>query len=146
MRKATELDIPRLIAIELATQIAPWSEDIFQRCFKMGYDCWVAEEDDQVIAFLMMSSSLTMESHILDICVDPLYQKKGYGEKLLKYAISHARLHGIGLMYLEVRRSNYSAIMLYHKAGFVQIAERKNYYPAKKGREDALLFAKDLSV
>ncbi len=146
MRKATLQDIPRLIEIETLTQMAPWSEDIFQRCFKTGYDCWVAEENDQVIGFIMMSSSFTLESHILDLCVDPLYQRKGQGESLLKFAMSHAKSHHIGIIYLEVRRSNVNAIRLYHKLGFVQIAERAHYYPAKKGREDALVFAKDLSV
>lgn len=147
MRTATEKDIPRLIEIENLTQIAPWSEDVFQRCFSMRYDCWVAEEANQVIGFLIMSSALTLESHILDICIDPLYQRKGHGEKLLKQALSHAKLNGIGIVYLEVRRSNHPAIKLYDKLGFIQIAERKGYYPAKQGgREDALVFAKDLSV
>ena len=136
----------RLIAIELAAQIAPWSEEIFQRCFKMEYDCWVIEENNQVIAFVIMSSAITKESHILNLCVDPLYQRKGHGEALLKYAISQAKSDGMGIAYLEVRRSNYHAILLYHKLGFIQIGERKDYYPAKNGREDALIFAKDLGV
>lgn len=146
MRKATELDIPTLLAIEFATQIAPWSEDIFHRCFKMKYDCWVVEEDEQVIAFLIMSSSTTKESHILNVCVNPVYQRKGHGQALLMYAISQAKSHGMGIVYLEVRRSNLNAIKLYYKLGFVQIGERKNYYPAENEREDALIFAKDLNV
>lgn len=146
MRKATESDIPRLLEIEVATQIAPWSEEVFQRCFQMRYECWVIEEENNIIAFLMMSSSITQESHILDLCVDPDYQRKGHGKVLLNYAIAQAKLKGIGIVYLEVRRSNRNAIMLYHKTGFVQISERKNYYPTPKGREDALVFAKDLGV
>lgn len=146
VRKATEIDLPRLLDIEVATQIAPWSEDVFQRCFKMGYDCWVLEEDNVVMGFIVMSSASTKESHILNLCVDPLYQRKGYGETLLKYAMFQAKSRGMGIAYLEVRRSNYHAIKLYHKLGFVQIGDRKNYYPANNGREDALIFAKDLGA
>ena len=146
MRKAVESDIPTLIAIETATQVAPWTEEIFQQCFKAGYDCWVIDKDNQVIAFIMMSSVLTGESHILDVCVDPHYQRRGYGRELLGYAISQAKYKGMAMIYLEVRRSNDKAIRLYHQMEFVQIGERKNYYPTTTGREDALVFAKDLSV
>jgi len=146
VRKATEMDIPRLLEIENLTQFAPWSEEIFQRSFQMKYDCWVAEDNAKIIAFVMMSSTTTKEGHILNICVDPLYQRKGYGEALLRYAISEAKQNGVGIIYLEVRRSNYNAIMLYHKLDFIQIGERKNYYPAQNGREDAFIFARDLGV
>ncbi|HSW93299.1 MAG TPA: ribosomal protein S18-alanine N-acetyltransferase [Gammaproteobacteria bacterium] len=145
LRKATEKDIPRLVAIEQLTQMAPWSADIFERSFELRYDCWVIEVDQQVVAFLMMSSAMTGESHILNLCVDPACQRQGHGQQLLDYAISHARQHGFNMMYLEVRRSNHKAIRLYDKSGFVEIGTRKDYYPAKHGREDALIFAMDVS-
>ena len=48
-------------------------------------------------------------------------------------------------MYLEVRTSNKTAIDLYHNRGFNELGIRKGYYPADKGREDALILALDLS-
>jgi len=146
LRQATESDIQRLIEIETLTQIAPWSEDVFQRCFQVHHDCWVIEQDNQLIGFIMMSSAITKESHILNLCVDPSYQRQGHGEALLNYALIQAKQKEMGIVYLEVRRSNKNAIQLYHKMGFVEIGERKNYYPALKGQEDALIFAMDLSV
>lgn len=145
LRKATAEDIPRLVAIEQLTQMAPWSEDIFERSFQLRYDCWVVEVDQQVVAFLMMSSAMTGESHILNICVDPTFQRQGHGQQLLDYAIAHAKQHGFNMIYLEVRRSNHKAIRLYDKSGFVEIGQRKEYYPAKNGREDALVFALELN-
>jgi ribosomal-protein-alanine N-acetyltransferase len=38
-----------------------------------------------------------------------------------------------------VRTSNISAIALYENVGFNEMAIRRNYYPAKSGREDAIL-------
>lgn len=146
MRKATHQDIPRLIAIENATQMAPWTEGIFKRCLTIGYDCWVVEEQERVIGFIMMSSVLAGEGHILNICVDPAYQRQGYGEKLVSYAISQAEKKKMSMVYLEVRRSNQPAIALYDKLGFVQISERKNYYPLGDKREDALIFALELGI
>jgi len=37
--------------------------------------------------------------------------------------------------------SNTKAIQLYERVGFNQIGIRQHYYPALKGREDALLYA-----
>ena len=147
MRQAKIADVPRLVAIELLSQVVPWSQDIFERCLIAGYDCWVEETAGSVIGFVLMSSIIaTGESHILNLCVDPDYQCKGMGQKLLGYAVSEANRKGMGIIYLEVRKTNHNAIRLYDKMDFVQIGERKNYYPTKKGREDALVFAKDLGV
>jgi ribosomal protein S18 acetylase RimI-like enzyme len=47
-------------------------------------------------------------------------------------------------MLLEVRAANEPAIAFYRRAGFSQIGLRRGYYPATIGREDALVFDKDL--
>ena len=47
-------------------------------------------------------------------------------------------------MLLEVRPSNTAAISCYNSAGFNEIGQRKDYYPATNGREDALLFARHI--
>jgi ribosomal-protein-alanine N-acetyltransferase len=44
-------------------------------------------------------------------------------------------------IFLEVRPSNESAISLYQKKGFRQIAYRPAYYQARKGREDAAVLS-----
>jgi len=145
LRELTITDLPQVLAIEQATQKAPWSEDVFTRCLEMGYKGWVLAESDQITGFLLMSFVLG-ECHILNLCVHPDYQRKGLGRELLQHALLQAKQKGAGIAYLEVRRSNKRAIALYNQAGFVQISERKNYYPDPKVREDALVFAKDLGV
>jgi ribosomal-protein-alanine N-acetyltransferase len=42
-------------------------------------------------------------------------------------------------IFLEVRVSNAAARALYARAGFREIATRRDYYPAAAGREDALV-------
>ena len=48
------------------------------------------------------------------------------------------------MMLLEVRGSNHNAIALYESQGFNEIGVRKGYYPAPNGKEDAIMFAKQL--
>jgi len=43
-----------------------------------------------------------------------------------------------------VRPTNARAILLYDSMGFNEFGRRPNYYPAKKGREDALVMAIEL--
>ena len=47
-------------------------------------------------------------------------------------------------MFLEVRPSNPRAITLYESMGFNEIGRRPNYYPAKRGREDAVVMAMEM--
>ncbi|EKD53860.1 MAG: ribosomal-protein-alanine acetyltransferase [uncultured bacterium] len=145
IRKATDFDIPALIMIEQATQAAPWSEDVFKRCLTAGYDCWILEEKPHtLIGFIMLSMGSIHEAHILNLGIDPAFQGKGWGRCLLEHVLMDAKQQGIRMIYLEVRRSNQRAIHLYQQMGFVQVGERKNYYPAGLEREDALVLVKNI--
>jgi ribosomal-protein-alanine N-acetyltransferase len=37
-------------------------------------------------------------------------------------------------------------LRLYEKFGFNEVGVRNNYYPAKNGREDAIVLAKELKI
>jgi ribosomal-protein-alanine N-acetyltransferase len=145
LRKMTLLDIPQLLIVEEATQLSPWTEDVFAHCLQSGFLGWVLEDNFRILGFII-SSLQAGESHILNLCVDVPFQRKGLGQQLLNHALDYAKTKDAMIAYLEVRRSNAHAIALYEKLGFVQISERKGYYPAMSGREDALVFAKDLRV
>ena len=47
-------------------------------------------------------------------------------------------------MFLEVRASNQVAQSLYEQMGFNEVGVRHNYYPAFRGREDAIVLAKEI--
>jgi ribosomal-protein-alanine N-acetyltransferase len=63
---------------------------------------------------------------------------------LLRALLQLARGRGAQRMFLEVRPSNGPAIALYHDEGFNEIGRRPRYYPARDGREDALVMALEL--
>lgn len=143
LRKFFQSDLKQILEIEKLVHIAPWTEETFKSCFQSGFLGWVIEHEDKIIGFLIMTLNAS-ECHILNIAILSGFQRHGYGEKLLKYAMEHAKKEGAGIVYLEVRRSNSKAISLYRKLNFHLIGERKDYYPIPHGGEDALIFAKSL--
>ncbi len=66
------------------------------------------------------------------------YRNKKIGTKLLEYLIMISTNNNLKNITLEVRKSNFIAIHLYEKMGFVKVAIRKYYY----GNEDAILMEK----
>lgn len=145
LRTLFKSDLDQVLLIEQSVHVAPWTEDTFKICFNTGYLGWVAEVDKRIIGFIIVTIS-SDECHVLNLCVSRDYQRQRFGKQLLEKALSHAKQRGIGIAYLEVRRSNFAAISLYKKLSFLQIGERKNYYPVVSGFEDALIFAKSLQT
>ena len=66
------------------------------------------------------------EYHILNFGVSPTRRKEGIGGILLKDFLND--LENISKVFLEVKKSNFSAINLYKKNGFKVFGEREKYY------------------
>jgi len=75
------------------------------------------------------------EVHILNIAIDPAYQRRGYAGRLLRFTFDFGREHGALSAFLEVRASNLAARKLYTDFGFERIDIRRSYY--SDNREDA---------
>jgi ribosomal-protein-alanine N-acetyltransferase len=129
--------------IERRSYEFPWSHGVFRDCLLAGYSCIVVERGELVVGYGILSMAAG-EAHILNLCVDSNYQQLGFGERLLNEVLMRARGAEINEIFLEVRPSNESAISLYQKKGFRQIAYRPAYYQARKGREDAAVLSKVL--
>ena len=142
-REMVEQDLDRVMRIERACHIAPWTGKIFRDCLDVGYQCVVMEHSHAVIAYGVLSIAVN-EAHIFNLCVDPANQRQGYGRNMLNYLIEMSRLGNANSIYLEVRPSNEGAIALYKDLGFSEVGVRKRYYPSEGGREDALILARDL--
>lgn len=143
-RLIVEDDLDKIIAIEEAVYPFPWTRGIFYDCLNIGYLCRLLELNGKIVAYAVMSVAVG-EAHLLTIVVPDEEQGNGYGKKMLNEMITHAAADNATTMYLEVRTSNKTAIQLYHNRGFNELGIRKGYYPAEKGREDALILALDLS-
>ena len=118
-------------------------KEFFMTVLRFGYSSWVTEVDRVMVAYAVMSLAV-QECHILNICVDPDYRGKGIGRRLLLELLSIAQGRKADTAFLEVRPTNVHALSLYFSEGFNEIGIRRDYYPAKVGREDAVILAKSL--
>lgn len=143
LRDMQESDLPAVMAIERVAYEFPWTEGIMRDCLKFGYACKLYESPAGIIGYGVLSIAAG-ECHFLNICIAPGYQQRGYGARLVAQLLQIARQARVRTALLEVRVSNIAAYRLYHKMGFNEIGIRKGYYPAHNGREDALIFAREL--
>lgn len=143
LRPMERHDIELVAAIEASAYEFPWELETFRSCFKIGYHCWIGERAREVVGY-GISTIGAGESHVLNVCVAPGWQGKGYGRAILQRLIDEATRFRADSMFLEVRPSNPNAIKLYHSMGFNEIGSRKDYYPARFGREDAVVMARML--
>lgn len=144
LRPMSEADLLEVMLIEEAAYEFPWTPGIFHDCLRVGYPCWVLEGVGRIDGYGVMMVGAG-EAHILNICVRGSERRKGHGRAILRHLLAEALLHNAGSAYLEVRPSNQGAIRLYQLAGFAEVGYRRNYYPARVGREDALILARSIS-
>jgi len=145
-RPMTEADLPAVMEIENRAYPVPWTSGIMRDCLRIGYHCWVYEQGGELIGYAILSTSMDVgEAHILNLCVRPESQGAGIGRQILEHMLDVVRHSGCHLILLEARPSNPVAVQLYRSVGFEQIGRRKRYYPTPAGREDALVFALDIS-
>ncbi|MCB1983860.1 MAG: ribosomal protein S18-alanine N-acetyltransferase [Burkholderiales bacterium] len=138
VREMRESDLTRIILIEREIFLFPWSPANFADSIQSGYLCRVMEDNNAILGYSIMMIGPD-EAHILTLGINPRWQNKGLGRKLLNYLFELARENNAKSMLLDVRESNHGAAKLYKQLGFEQIATRKGYYPAMCGREDALV-------
>ena len=144
-RSMTADDLEAVSAIEAAAAEFPWPATQFSGSYQSANDCRVLEYDGVVVGFSICCQVLD-EATLLNIAVSPDAQGKGLGRYLLERSLAWQKSQGAAKCFLEVRVSNHHAQGLYQSLGFTTVGERKNYYPAQNGREDALLMSRDLTT
>ncbi len=133
-------DLNAAYAIELRSHAFPWSEKTFasnqgERYFNLRLDV------DGTMAAFAVTQVVLDEATLFNIAVDPAWQRQGLGRELLEHLIRELEARDVFTLWLEVRASNTAAIALYESLGFNEATIRRNYYPTKEGREDAIIMA-----
>jgi ribosomal-protein-alanine N-acetyltransferase len=143
VRNLTEEDLDRLIEIEHAAYPFPWTRGIFADCIRVGYDCTGLQVGAALIGYTIQSLAAG-ENHLLNLCIEPVWQGNGYGNLMLDHAIRLAGEKNCSCMFLEVRPSNPAGMGLYERKGFSIVGQRPGYYRSADGREDAMVMRLDL--
>lgn len=153
-------DVDKLMPIELACHSHPWSEKTFLSCIggryfgekfgeklagNIGKSSQKAASEQPCVHAIgfYIGEYVIGEATLMDICVVPTEQGKGYGKVLLNQFLAQAKKLGSTKIFLEVRAKNIAAQMLYMNAGFIEIDRRTGYYPSSSGfgYEDAIVMS-----
>lgn len=91
-----------------------------------GNYCFIVEEEEKVIAFAMGIVPQTLQDtyFLWDIGVDPSYQNKGIGAKLLTEIENELRKLGFRRIELTIDPTNISSQKLFEKMGYQNISEK----------------------
>ncbi|MEZ9596987.1 ribosomal protein S18-alanine N-acetyltransferase [Shewanella sp. 10N.261.52.F9] len=128
----------QMAAVAARAHSHPMSEATIRSCFGHLYTSFGVIEDDTLCGFAILHQ-IFEDATLMDICVDPACQGKGFGKALLSRVIAAATAKGAEILLLEVRQSGTTARALYAALGFETTGVRKGYYKTDTGSEDAIL-------
>jgi len=136
-------DLDRIHTIEKLAYPYPWTRGIIEDCLRVGYACFGLQIGKDLVGYTIFNWAAG-EAHLLNLCIHPGWQQRGFGSLLLEYTINQmARLEN-KTIFLEVRVSNPEAASLYKKRGFRVVGHRLSYYKAGDEREDAIVMRLDI--
>ena len=138
-------DIEQIHQLDRQASLFAWTLKNFQDCWQSEHTGKVICDVNGLIVGFIILQKVVDELHILNIAVRPSYQRQGIATQLLEQTLDFADNNNCYVISLEVRRSNEGAQRVYQRVGVNEISVRKDYYPAEKGREDAILMALDRS-
>ncbi|ADW19279.1 ribosomal-protein-alanine acetyltransferase [Desulfobulbus propionicus DSM 2032] len=137
-----EGDLEAVARIERQAMPAPWSPEQLHAELQAGNGLGLVARCGAELCGYVFFRTCVPESELLHLVVDRGWRRRGVGEGLLAQGLFVLASQGCTTCFLEVRRSNASALRLYAKTGFCQVGQRKNYY--SQPVEDALLLSRDL--
>ena len=143
-------DLDEIDRLELRSFASPWSTETYRRELtrnKLSHYRVVRPLAGTAAAHLPPILAyggcwlLDYEAHIMTLATHPDWLRCKLGEWLLLYLIDEIQQAGGTEISLEVRQSNLAAQQLYISLGFVEVGERKRYYPPAGDLpgEDALI-------
>ena len=136
----TDERLEQVVAIERRAYDHPWTRGNFADSLRSGYHAQILGAGDTVLGYFVAMQGVD-EVHLLNITVEPTWQGQGWGRLMLDALALWSRAQGAQWLWLEVRTTNVRAQEVYQRYGFRRVGERKNYYPAHQGREDAIVMS-----
>ncbi len=101
----------------------------------------VAKKNKKIIGYLEFSYVLE-DADIISTAIQEEYRGNNIFANMLSFGENILKEKNVLNIFLEVRKSNFSAIKAYTKNNFVEISNRKNYY--QNPVEDAIIMNKRL--
>ena len=135
VEKSSLDDLREIYEIEKSVFKNYWSElslnkELENKNFNLNLVCRL---NNEIIGYLF-SKNVKNEYHILNFALKKSYQHRGYGKFFFNVILNEYILDGS--VFLEVKRSNLTAIYFYKKFNFKEIGFKKKYY---SDGEDAII-------
>lgn len=106
-----------------------------------GARAWVAEENQQLIAFIIARRMGRDRGYIITLDVSEASRRRGLGSRLLAVAEDWLRAEGVNIVRLETAVDNAPAVAFWRQRGYREVGRVRGYY---LGRIDALRMEKEL--
>lgn len=129
---------PEMAYIASQAHSHPMSLSTIESCFGHLYQSFGIYLADELQGFAIVHQVFE-DATLMDICISPKSQGRGFGRLLLESVVESANEKGAETLFLEVRKSGLAAISLYKREGFKETGHRKGYYKTADGNEDAIL-------
>ena len=143
IERATEDILGGVAELEKLCFSFPWSKKALELLCADKNVAFVAKDvnSGKVVAYGGMLSVVD-EGQITNVSTHPDFRRRGLGLKIVSALIDYARNNGLVSISLEVRQSNFAAIELYKRLGFVEAGIRKNFYASPV--EDGIVMILDV--
>ncbi len=126
-RYATLDDVERIMQINDQIEHR-WTVDKFHEVFENNIPIILAYDENNVMVGYIVYFLVLDEGRIINITIDPHYQKRSYGRQLMHRSLECMHDSDIHYAILDVKTDNYPAIDLYTKMGFQILCRRIGYY------------------
>lgn len=134
-------DIKEIVAYEEEYFDSSLGEEYLRNGLEIPYqNYFVMEEDTKLVGYI--STDINEYGEILNFFITFDKRGKGYGYKLLEYALDNFKNKGTKSVSLEVKATNENAIRLYEFFGFKKNHIRKGYYNGI----DAIVMIKEMEL
>lgn len=131
---AERSDVSKIEKVEMSSgyhkkkfDFRPYLEELFEG----EHFVFCAKEGEKIVGYI----SLSQNGEIDYLAVGKKFQGRGFGDKLLKKAISFAKKERIKELVLDVKEENKPAINLYTKNGFEIVKKYKKKVDGKEIRK-----------
>ncbi len=135
-------EIEEVASLEKTVFTHPWTYEMILASVESEYDrVKTITVEGRLIGYVIYSV-VCDSTDLLRVAVDPDERRHGVGAELLEFMLKDCADRAVENIFLEVRESNFPAISLYKKYGFVEISRRKKYYTSPV--EDGIVMQKKL--
>jgi [ribosomal protein S18]-alanine N-acetyltransferase len=148
LARLTVEDLPSLRPLEDEVNLAFWGKDNYRRFLEEFPEYFGAKavmsvnSDEETLVGFFLARSIYDNLEILKLGVSPDYQRHGIGTGLMETAYAEGIRRGCSRCFLEVRKSNQTAIQFYYNHNFRIAGTRLNYYTDPV--EDAWIMERNL--